>query len=808
MSRFAQGFTAVIVLLVAIYIGRNEVDARRTARQHIAEHASIIAKAVWALDRDSPRDYLQQAILTDRYETLRITTSEGEPFYMASGSALVTPTDHLLASLGLLPTIALRAEVRNDAQVIGTVEATARIFAVYADLYAVLIGALLILADRLYVGLLAANRDLDARVQNRTRVLRESEARFRALIENIADGIALVDAHAVVLFDSDAGGRVLGFRGGELVGRALTDLVHPDDRITTLACFAEALANAGTLTLLPELRMRHHDGHWVWVEGTAMNRLSDPSVHGVVVCYRDVTARIETREALHTSEEYYRAIVETAEEAIVMADFDLRVLLVNHKFCEITGFTKDELVGGLLDQVLFPDDRSVILDRFADRARDLREQYDFRLRRKDGSAVPVLVSVGPVRAPDGSTLGAVALMTDVSARRNLEDQLRQAQKLEAIGVLAGGVAHDFNNVLAVIISYAQLLLEGLSSADPMHDDITEIKTAAERAATLTRQLLAFSRRQVLQPRVVDLNDIVANMTRMIHRLIGEDVHLITTLFDESVPIEVDPGQIEQVLMNLAVNARDAMPSGGTLSVTVTRSEADADTAARLDLQRAPYAILAVTDTGHGMDRVTQARIFEPFFTTKAVGRGTGLGLSMAFGIVRQSGGNIDVESEPGHGTTFRIWLPFATRGALERRPAAAAPDGSGRARGTILLVEDDEHVRKLAASILSKKGYGVLEASSGGDALVLFESHASRIDLVLTDVVMPLLSGTELVRRLRSERPDLRVLFMSGYPDRHTVAVELQVGTALFLEKPFTPDSLVQRVRDALGHRPGTPPGA
>ena len=327
-------------------------------------------------------------------------------------------------------------------------------------------------------------------------------------------------------------------------------------------------------------------------------------------------------------------------------------------------------------------------------------------------------------------------------REQLEAQLRQSQKMEAIGLLAGGVAHDFNNVLAIILSYASLLMEGLKAGDPMFADLGEIKGAAERAAGLTRQLLAFSRQQALDPQLVELNDAVAGTTKMLRRLIGEDVRLTVTTLADPAWVVVDRGQMEQVLMNLAVNARDAMPTGGTLAIEVARAALDGAEARRLGLEPGPYVLVSVSDTGHGMDQETQAHIFEPFFTTKTAEKGTGLGLATVFGIVKQSGGQVTVESAPGQGATFRVWLPSVPEGAARKTAPAARPGEQDVGTETVLLVEDDDRVRKLAQTILSRGGYEVLEARAAGDALLLCEQYRGHIDLVLTDVVMPLMGGS------------------------------------------------------------------
>jgi signal transduction histidine kinase/ActR/RegA family two-component response regulator len=380
----------------------------------------------------------------------------------------------------------------------------------------------------------------------------------------------------------------------------------------------------------------------------------------------------------------------------------------------------------------------------------------------------------------------------------LEEQVRQSQKMEAVGRLAGGIAHDFNNLLSVIIGYGELVLMRMPPDAPFRAEIDEIRKSGERAAQLTRQLLAFSRKQVLQPEILNLNNAVANMDRMMRRLIGEDIDLFVKLDPDLNDVKFDPGQIEQIIMNLVVNARDAMPRGGKLTIQTANVHLDASyVAEHIDAREGDHVMIAISDTGVGMDAATRAKIFEPFFTTKELGRGTGLGLSTVFGIVNQSGGNIWVYSEPGRGTTFKVYLPVAhgTAGATRSSRMAAVPS---RGTETILLVEDEESVRTLIRTILTQKGYNVLAANRPRAALETANSHAGAIDLLLTDVVMPEMGGSELARALTQRRPEVKVLYMSGYTDNAIVHHGvLDAGTA-FLEKPIHPDTLLAKVRSVL----------
>jgi two-component system, cell cycle sensor histidine kinase and response regulator CckA len=502
------------------------------------------------------------------------------------------------------------------------------------------------------------------------------------------------------------------------------------------------------------------------------------------------------------SEQRFRQLAEAIEQVFFLVDPTLtETFYVSPAYERVFGRSCASLYAdpASWSEGVRPDDRARVL---AETMRDgvlVPFDCEYRVLRPDGGERVIRSRAFPISNAAGEVYRFAGVADDVTERRRVEARLRQASKMEAVGLLASGVAHDFNNLLSVILSYGELLASDLKAGDPMRDDLNEIRDAGLRAVGLTRQLLAFGRQQVLQPQVVNLTAIVAGMEKMLGRLIGEDVELVATGPSSIGRISVDPGQMEQVIMNLAVNARDAMPQGGKLTIETGEVVLDAVYAAdHLGVKPGLHVLLAVSDTGTGMDKATQARVFEPFFTTKEVGKGTGLGLATVFGIVEQSGGTISVYSERDRGTTFKMYFPVTVGGAPQRRSSAPSDSSGLRGAETVLVVEDEETVRKLVCVILRKYGYNVLEAQNGGDALLLCEQHTATIHLLLTDVVMPRMSGQLLARRLLAVRPDMRLLYMSGYTNDTVVRHGMLDSTVAFIQKPITPDALARKVRDVL----------
>jgi PAS domain S-box-containing protein len=496
----------------------------------------------------------------------------------------------------------------------------------------------------------------------------------------------------------------------------------------------------------------------------------------------------------HHSNELLQSIIEGATEAIYLKDREGRYLLINTAGARYLGRSTDEILGKA-DSELFPVAEAGRIRKSDLEVMNQGEAVSHEEELTFGGVTRTFLSTkNPFRDPLGSVAGVLGISVDITEYRLMQEQLRQAQRMESIGSFSGAIAHDFNNLLTVIKGYSQILSEEVAGHPQIHASIEQINRASDGASALVRQLLAFSRRQILQPRVINLNDIVSNLQKMLHRLIGEDIDIITHLAADLWPVKADPGQIDQVLMNLAANARDAMPRGGKLLLETANLKLQE---AHLDMPPGDYVLLKVSDTGIGMDNLTQSRIFEPFFTTKPSGKGTGLGLATTYGIIKQSGGFIWVESEPGKGATFNIYLPPVEE-PVTHHGGSTAVVSKLHTHATILLVEDNAQLRLLAATILKQAGYTVIMSNSAEEAEVLAFRYPGPIHMLLTDVVMPGTSGHEVARRVSVQRPETRVLYMSGYADDTVVNHGVLDAGINFLEKPFTPSSLIQRVRRVL----------
>lgn len=630
------------------------------------------------------------------------------------------------------------------------------------------------------------------------RRLIESEEIFRLISENAADMIAVVDAEGNRLYNSTSYQRVLGYTVEELKCTSAFDQIHPEDVARVKAAAEEARKTGAGNTV--EYRMRHKDGSWRVFESTASIIYSPTGPTGkLVIVNRDVTERREAMEALKRSESSFRSVVQHAPYGICRVDRDGNLLEANPALHRMLGYEDSNLLLSLnLAGQVFSDSQDFVrLSQLIDSSNNFRD-VELTWRKLDGSPLTVQCS-GRRISQSNQVEGHMELFAqDVTERMILERQLRMAGKMEAIGRLSGGIAHDFNNLLGVIIGYSKLIRQRVAPQQTeLAEFAEEVEKAGQRAAGLTRQLLAFSRQQILTPVVLDLNDLVSDMQRMLPRLIGEDVTLEIDLNSDLGTVKADRSQIEQVVMNLAVNARDAMPSGGRLRIETGNAEID-ELYARHHAGAKPgrYVLLTVSDSGTGMSPETVTHIFEPFFTTKEIGKGTGLGLATIYGIVKQSGGYIWVDSKLGEGSSFKIFLP---RLFEEPTPVESSEKSSGsRGHETILVVEDAEPLRKLACRFLENHGYKVLQARDGHEALSIAASSDYQIDLLLTDVVMPGINGRVLAEKLVPRYAAMRVLYMSGYTDSFIAGHGILERGTVLIHKPFTEEALLGKVKEVL----------
>jgi PAS domain S-box-containing protein len=765
------------------WVGFVDLDEKRTfrpvAKVGYGEGYPESAKITWA-DNESGQCPIGTAIRTGKPFTIRniLTDPDYSPWHaeatkLGYASAIVLPLTANSQILGALNIYAAEPDAFDDEEIKLLIELT----------------------HDLTYGIKA----LRMRVEHRRAeaALRESEKKYKNLVDTAVVGVYKTNLKGDILFANEALVKMLEFDSPEemmSVG-VLSRYKKLKDR--------ELLIE----TLKKKSKVKNFELDLLTKSGKTANALLTGTLEGDTLSgmLMDITERKQAEEALSASEERYRTLFEGAAEGILVADIENKQFkYANPVICRMLGYTMEELTRlGVAD--IHPKEAldSVVAEFEAQARREKIMSSEVPCLRKDHSVIYADIATAPVVIDDRKcNVGFFLDVTDhkqtEKEKATLEEQLRQSQKMEAIGQLAGGIAHDFNNLLTVIKGYSQLCVAEAKEGDPLRQNIEEIQKATERAATLTRQILAFSRRQIMETKVLDLNTILQNLDKMLHRVIGEDIELAFLLDKNLGRVKVDPGQIEQVVMNLAVNARDAMLKGGKLTIETANVELDEEYArAHVAVKAGSYIMLSVSDTGAGMAPEVKERVFEPFFTTKEKGTGTGLGLSTVYGIVKQSGGNIWVYSEPGKGTTFKIYLPGVDE-PLEESKEEIKKEELPRGSETILLVEDDKEVRKLALRILQRQGYMVLESSQGDDALQLCEEYKGRIHLILTDVVMPVMNGHELTQRLTLHHPEAKVLYMSGYTDNTIVHHGVVKKGTNYIQKPFTVDGLARKVRQVL----------
>jgi PAS domain S-box-containing protein len=629
------------------------------------------------------------------------------------------------------------------------------------------------------------------------RTAAEDDRLFRSVVESAPVGVVVVDREGVIAFANSEVETLFGYAQGELAGQPLERLVPMEVRTAHTTMRAQLLAAHGARSMGAgrDLVGLRKDGVEIPVE-IGLRQIDSGGNHYVVATVADIRERQRTEQVVLERDERFQALIEATFDGISISQ-DGVLMEVNEGYARIFGYTTAaELAGKAVLDLVAEESTDEMRRRLSEQ---IEGSYDLVGKKRDGTKVWLQATTRMHRV--GGRPSRVTAMRDMTEQRLLEQQLRHAQKMEAVGRLAGGIAHDFNNLLTVIQSYASLLISEAAGTNAPHEELEEIQRAAEAATTLTRQLLTFSRQQVIEPKVLTVDKIVSGAHKMLKRLIGEDVELEIKLAPDGGRIRVDPGQLEQVIMNLAVNARDAMPEGGRLLIETSNVEmSEQFLREHVPARAGHYLMLAMSDTGAGMSEETRAHIFEPFFTTKEAGKGTGLGLATVYAIVKQSGGFIWVYSEPGHGTVFKLYFPLVDDPAEISGPTRAA--GAARGTETVLLVEDSAAVRAVTRQLLERQGYTVLEAPDPRMAIAIASSHRGTIHLLLTDIVMPGMSGRALAEQLSKARPKMKVLYTSGYTDDTILRQGVIDGSAAFLQKPFTPEMLLRKVRSALRSTP------
>lgn len=622
---------------------------------------------------------------------------------------------------------------------------------------------------------------------------------FHQVLDGMFGFVGIFSLEGVVLDANRTPFEVAGVARADVIGKPFWDTYwwcyDPQVQASLRAVMARAAAGE-VVRYAPVVRMK--DGLATVDAMFSPARDASGAINGIIGFGVDITERKQAEMALQKSETRFLQVLESVPDAIVMVDAQGIITLVNQQTETLLGYQRSELLGKPVEMLMAEKQRLAHVESRKQYLHDLTirpmgKSLDLVAYRKDGRVVPVAIRLSPFETPEGTFI--IASLRDITERKHLEEQLRQANKMEAIGHLAGGVAHDFNNLLGVIIGFGEIALMKLDPQSPIYGYVSDMRKAGEKAAGLTRQLLAFSRKQTLEPKVLNLKTAVSDLEKMLRRLLREDIDILLKLEPSTGCVKADPSQIEQVIVNLVVNARDAMPHGGTLIITTDNVLLDAAFVSTApDVVPGRYVRLAIRDTGIGMTEEIKARIFEPFFTTKPVGEGTGLGLATCYGVIKQSGGHIAVETAVGMGTTFHIYLPNVADAVTEDPSVERLALG----QETILLVEDDENVREMTELMLIELGYQVLTAANGEEGLRIANKHGGGIHLLLTDVIMPKLSGAKLAADLRLQYPQLKVLFISGYSTDAITHDGVLVEGAALLQKPFSSFTLARKIRDVL----------
>ncbi len=643
---------------------------------------------------------------------------------------------------------------------------------------------------------MGVSRDITDR-KNAEEKLKRSEALFRGLIENTQEIFTIINEKGEMTYLSPSIKRIMGFNIEELSSRNAFDFVHPEDTWILADAIKEVLEKPAKVVTI-EIRMRHKDGSYRYIESTGYNLLHDPAIGGIIVNSRDITERKQLEQALRESMERFRLIFKHSPVGIFHYDTDLKITEFNDRFVNILQSNEERLKG--LDMKTLKD-KSVLPALLKPLTGGNGFYEGFYSATTSNAKLWISMQTAPLRDISGRVVGGIGIVEDVTEKKLLEQQLFQSKKLEAVGRLAGGIAHDFNNLLTLIMLHSEVILKELEEKGNVSASIKEIYDSAQRASNLTTQLLSFARRQVIEPAVFNINTLIKGINKMLKSLMTEKIHIETILDENIYMVKVDPAQLEHAIINLAINAKDAMPEGGRLIIETQNVFLDENYAKNHpEVVPGRYVLIAVSDTGVGMDEEIKSKIFEPFFTTKKEGTGTGLGLASVYGFIKQSGGHIWVYSEIGKGTTFKIYLPAYMEGRGETKVTKEEPEKL-QGTETILLAEDEPSILDLVTKILTSSGYRVITARDGIDALEKAEKFEGRIDLLLTDLIMPKLGGKELYERLKKIRPETKALFTSGYTDNviiHNFIIEEGVN---FLQKPFRPEVLLKKIRQVLEGR-------